>query len=448
MAETGQRIFLRKETAFFADSVECCLDSSLVVYGHVLCGTYQLDESKQERVGGLHLFTVEGKDSREKLTEDAAPCQFGRDEYLHLGAGVLDARWFPSPAGEGKGMCALACADCHLKLVEVDGPGHMETQGDGKTGLHLRESLACHPHLESPPSNVIGLAVEVSEPSSRVVMTCSDGIVAGFDLNRAAEGGKGKGTTNMTFEFKAHDAETWALALDPEDPHFVATGADDCRLRLWDLREAPKPRDGSAGGEGGDPEQTLSWTAQNGKAHSAGVTALLVPPAGSSFGPSKLLSGSYDETVLLWDRRMMTRPLWEHRAVGGVWRIRLRPKKSMGGSGPSGGESGTEQLLLAACHGGVEAVDLHVVRGSGGEVGETSVSESKKRMHLEEHKSMAYGLSVVPVLYGKDRDEEGAEETVGKEKEDTTETTKRLEWTGVSCSFYDSCLLVWDLPIL
>jgi diphthine methyl ester acylhydrolase len=49
-----------------------------------------------------------------------------------------------------------------------------------------------------------------------------------------------------THTWKAHEYETWIAAYDAADPNIIYTGADDCYLRLWDLRmidndESQKP---------------------------------------------------------------------------------------------------------------------------------------------------------------------------------------------------------------
>ena len=51
---------------------------------------------------------------------------------------------------------------------------------------------------------------------------------------------------------RAHAMRCRALSFDPARQHRIATGGDDCRVRLWDLRHAAKPvEDFGGGGEGG-----------------------------------------------------------------------------------------------------------------------------------------------------------------------------------------------------
>lgn len=37
-------------------------------------------------------------------------------------------------------------------------------------------------------------------------------------------------------ECKAHDMEAWIAAFDKYNANVIFTGADDCKLKLWDLR--------------------------------------------------------------------------------------------------------------------------------------------------------------------------------------------------------------------
>jgi WD40 repeat protein len=79
--------------------------------------------------------------------------------------------------------------------------------------------------------------------------TCSlsDGSVAIVDVKNAAGdvgdvgdvGGvaqDGKMGLELTHHWKAHHAECWVASCDTYNPNLVYTGADDCLMKMWDLR--------------------------------------------------------------------------------------------------------------------------------------------------------------------------------------------------------------------
>ncbi|KAJ3049413.1 Diphthine methyltransferase [Rhizophlyctis rosea] len=121
-----------------------------------------------------------------------------------------------------------------------------------------------------------------------------------------------------TQEWKAHNYEAWIVAWDYwKNEQFVWTGGDDSLLKGWDLRVAT----GS--------HSVLS------KRHQAGVTSIHSHPSREHI----LATGSYDETVLIWDTRNLKSPLMVHHTGGGNWRLKWHP------GDPS-------QLLVAAMHEG------------------------------------------------------------------------------------------------
>ena len=152
--------------------------------------------------------------------------------------------------------------------------------------------------------------------------------------------------------------ESWTCALRP-DANLVATGSDDCSLRFWDTRSQ---------------ELVLSNT----KSHRMGTTCI------EFLGESEVLSGSYDDRIRKFDLRNLSEPILEFKSIGGIWR--LKPTES-------------NHLMVAACYGGCQVVDL------------TDFSPVVSR--YVEHESMAYGIDSISAD------------------------------TGVSCSFYDKQILYW-----
>eukprot|EP01068_Selenidium_serpulae_P013930 Selendium_serpulae@DN6027_c0_g1_i4.p2 len=111
----------------------------------------------------------------------------------------------------------------------------------------------------------------------------------------------------------------WCIAFDIASDQCVATGADDCCLKLWDTRAG-----------------FAAPTAQNKKHHTMGVTSLAFSPIEQNV----LYSGSYDEYLRVWDKRDLSKPITDIKTAGGIWRIRFDSTNPKG------------NLMLACCYGG------------------------------------------------------------------------------------------------
>lgn len=175
-------------------------------------------------------------------------------------------------------------------------------------------------------------------------------------------------------EWKGHDFELWAASFDLHSPHLVYTGSDDCKFSCWDIRDCPANK-----------------VFQNSKVHTMGVCCISPSPSDQY----SVFTGSYDETLRVWDIRAVSKPVSETSVSlgGGVWRIKHHP--SLNG------------VVLAACmHNG-----FAVVKASGD--GKTEVMETYKK-----HESLAYG----------------ADWYKGKEQKRSIVAT---------CSFYDRLLRLW-----
>merc|ERR1712150_173229 len=159
-------------------------------------------------------------------------------------------------------------------------------------------------------------------------------------------------------------SEVWGLALDIHNSNLVYSGGDDCLLKCHDMR--------SCG---------ATFTSKH---HSMGVCC--ISPDTTSH--HQIISGSYDETVVMWDTRSMRQPLQSCSVGGGVWRIKRDPNNT--------------HMILAGMHSGFHVVELEkfeIIR------------------KYTEHKSLAYGV----------------------------------DWLGdtvaATCSFYDNLVTVWDTQI-
>eukprot|EP00968_Pinguiococcus_pyrenoidosus_P028330 scaffold7773_cov258-Pinguiococcus_pyrenoidosus.AAC.3 len=144
-------------------------------------------------------------------------------------------------------------------------------------------------------------------------------------------------------------------------------------MKLWDLRCLPTP------------------TAVVRNMHNAGVTAAQWHPTERHL----LCSGSYDESVRIWDTRSLKAPLQCIETPGGVWRVKWHPNGNL--------------VLVASMYGGVCVADP----SSGGQLLTT----------FDEHESMAYGVDWCPRL--------------------STDSV----FAVASCSFYDKALHVWHMQV-
>jgi WD40 repeat protein len=145
--------------------------------------------------------------------------------------------------------------------------------------------------------------------------------------------------------FKAHSFDVWTCAFDYAGCNQTFwTGSDDCTAKNWDLRTNLQ-----------NPTHEIKW-------HSAGVCTVERNP----FVEGQFVTGSYDDTMALWDARNLHKPLKNLRMNGGVWRVKWPAKE--------------HSIVAVACmYGGSCLVDL-------------SLEEPKIMKRFEvENKNISYG---------------------------------------------------------
>ncbi|KAL8269342.1 hypothetical protein Esti_006732 [Eimeria stiedai] len=332
---------------------------------------YEYNEASRTRTGGVSFYTVQQQQQQKgELAVQLA--------LLHEAKsfGSLDLRWLCPPGGGGccsgpplseqgsfESMLVVVGSDCalHAFRVSVHHEDEVSSSSSNSSSILRCSSIADVPLLRAPGKDQIGLGLDALLGNSHcIAATCSDGSAAVVsDLEF------------LSARWKAHEAEAWSLAISPSsNGNVVATGADDCKLRLWDMRancgrpavDKPITTSSSSGSSSSSDTNAHSSSssrrgrarlhAENAKSHGMGVTALSFIPHAESL----LLTGCYDGIVRCFDLRTLKIPLYELGASGGLWRLRW----ALGGApqigDPYSGGLGKEGpvLLAACCHGGCE----------------------------------------------------------------------------------------------
>ncbi|MDA9097746.1 hypothetical protein N9L76_02300 [bacterium] len=229
---------------------------------------------------------------------------------------------------------------------------------------------------------------------------------------------------------EAHSLEAWAVAFANASscggPDVLFTGADDACFKAWDVRC-------------GLASPVMQFNER--KSHGAGVTCVSPSPHDLHV----VATGSYDESVRLWDVRVGKKPkgVAQTKLGGGSWRLRWHPRE--------------RRLAIAAMDGGAVVLDwdgceiragvdgegdgsdgVHTSNGAGYGVnngGKGGVDTSSEQAELvsksfnvsceyDGHGSIAYGAD-----WGY------------RSKQSQTDSD-----VIVSCSFYDKGLHVWTPP--
>jgi diphthamide biosynthesis protein 7 len=292
---------LQFDTIYSADSVEFC--PIIGFQSYFVVGTYQVQEgeSTYSRLGKIYLFEEfeGGMKKIQSIDSDA----------------ILDMKW---------------CLESKQPLLAA-------VSATGQTILYELNTLGILIEMarHQNTSQTLCLSVDWSpfEPHKLVVSQSNGNIQILIWDNLSLD---------LVDEWKGHGFEAWIACFDPQQSHIVYSGADDCTLKIWDLR---------------------SMVASTNKIHEAGVTTISRHP----FETHLISTGSYDEHVRLWDVRFMKVPLSSISTGGGIWRIRWSPKER-------------EKCLVASMYNG-----FHILKSSADFTSCEIIQEYK------EHTSIAYG---------------------------------------------------------
>ncbi len=143
---------------------------------------------------------------------------------------------------------------------------------------------------------------------NQIALSHSDGLISVV--------GVGQAKTVVLLSAEVHEFETWTTSYDCWDPELLYSGADDSHFCAWDLHQGF--------------DSPIFW---NCKGHHMRVCSIQSNPQIENM----LITGSYDENVQLWDKRMMQSPVMRFElGLGGVvLRLKWHPFD--------------QGLILAAC---------------------------------------------------------------------------------------------------
>ncbi|KAJ2412880.1 hypothetical protein GGI10_003413 [Coemansia sp. RSA 2530] len=366
------------DPVYCADSLEFCPYNAKQRF---LIGTYQLlktgnasdqaatDDNQEltsadaQRVGRIYVCDFAEGDSGPGIVER---------QRIETSA-IFDIKWSYNRVN-GRELVGAACAD---------GKVHVYAADDSSEGSYL--SLLGASDSESSMCCSLDWSNKLAESSSpEIVASQSDGTLRILKL--------GDSCVETVREWHAHDAEAWISAFDYWSTSSVYSGGDDMRFKGWDSR-----MDGSS-------------PVFSSRRHQAGVCSIQ-----SNFHRQFMVAtGSYDETVMIWDTRNMRAPTAEFNVGGGVWRLKWHPEEPT-------------QLLVGAMYGGFHVLDVAVdglgllERAPLPEAGYAVAME--RQVSFMKHESIAYGADW---CQASDDPEAG--------------------WLVGTCSFYDHLVHLWRRP--
>ncbi|KAF9971586.1 Diphthine methyltransferase [Actinomortierella ambigua] len=317
------------DTVYSADSIECCPIAS---HAHLLaCGTYQLAKDEADEDPSATATTSPSEDVQDKEnssdSDDDEPERVDKP-MLRLGRLLLYSVEEEDP--EAPKLKQRDCIDT-AAILDMKWTEGSELTLATKYSTNSDRALA----LSLDWSNRVNASAE-----PQIAVSLSSGDVQVLDLDPTSS------ELTERISWHAHDLEAWIVGWNYHDTNVLYTGADDCRLKGWDLR------------------MDCSYATFTSRAHQMGVCSIQSNPHDEHI----LATGSYDENVLIWDTRSMKRPLSTTHTGGGVWRLKWHPTR--------------KDILLAGCmHNGFHTIHY-----------DDAWSDGQIASSFMEHKSLAYGV--------------------------------------------------------
>ncbi|KAI9145906.1 WD40-repeat-containing domain protein [Paraphysoderma sedebokerense] len=376
----------RIDTVYSADSTEFCPHPR---FRNVLAvGTYQLNQKSAKdaqfdsvsasidqdqvdtenepaskpakRLGRCLLYDLQPADS------ENGKLQLNELSKIDMPA-ILDMKWSHSNTDP---LLGIANASGELLLYKLSEATDNSVQMEHVTTEQELSSRLC---LSLDWSNRV-------HPSNFITTSFSDGHIALYSVTPTS--------IIPVHDFLAHEFEAWITAFDywNSPGNVIFSGGDDTKFKVWDVRN------------GVDRPVLVN------KCHTAGVTSIHCHPHRENI----IATGSYDETLNIYDTRKLRSPLVSTNLGGGVWRIKWHPYSS---------NSKSDKILTACMYNGFKIVDVDYSTNG-------DVQSLNEVYEFKEHNSIAYG----------------ADWWWGSNGEKGNEVI-------ATCSFYDHLLCLWDIKL-
>jgi len=262
-------------------------------------GTYLLaDQASQTKTGCVHLYRVQ------KTEEGDRPSVCMEEAAEFPTTAVFDIKWRPRCEDGEHLVVAVAGADGKASILHVQDGG----EGCDPGGMVVTQACAEHVGEEGTMALSLDWGHRECGDLGTLAVSTSKGELCLVKIREAV--------AELETSWNAHDMEAWIVTKDRFQPSLLFSGADDCKMKIWDTRQ------------GCDFPVHVDK-----RSHTMGVCCLQSHPSREF----TLCSGSYDEKIRVWDTRNMRAPvtMFSHDTGGGVWRVKWHPHKP--------------ELLLAAC---------------------------------------------------------------------------------------------------
>ncbi|KAH8835747.1 WD-40 repeat-containing protein [Flagelloscypha sp. PMI_526] len=345
------------DTVLPADSVEFCPHPN--ADDILLCGTYKLNEpSAAKKRSGLCIVLRTSSSGSLPSVETL--------QELPLPA-IPDIKWCHRSESVPP-VAAVADSEGHISLFQWD---------------FEKAALAVVSTLDATDANTLCLSIDWSNrrtPSTELgslAVSMSDGCIGIFKPTP-------DGKLHRDAIWNAHDYEPWIAAWDYWDSNRIYSGGDDLSLKVWDTRQP-----------------TFQPVLVNRK-FEAGVTTIQNHP----FVENLIAVGSYDETLRLFDTRMLQRPFLQESVGSAPWRVKWHPSSDRQGD-----------LLVACMRDGYKVIRL---ADGGASPATGSTFEVTQRFDEHDPEGLCYGVD------WSHKKEPGRNDTL-----------------IASCSFYDHLLHLW-----